>query len=216
MTHSEAEMSFYRFLTERLSYKPEHVLFNYRLPHNWAAAKEYIPDIAIINPKSKEILAVIEIKTLIERERFIAAYSAVSRAMGQRAIPFFLVFVLDAENQQFEIHQIVAGESNPIDPGAFPPPGALALGNAANSIQETKETRKDTLDEFKQACYFLSWFLFMVLILDFLGWVSWTKERLMLLTGAVVLIVIPNATKLKVLGIEFERLLKKNEQEADD
>ncbi|MCK5594869.1 hypothetical protein KAI19_01675 [bacterium] len=73
-------------------------------------------------------------------------------------------------------------------------------------VKERK--RESAFNFFKAICWILSFLLFVVLLLDIQDIVSITPERLALIGGIVALIIIPFAKRLKILGMEFERLIK--------
>ena len=68
--------------------------------------------------------------------------------------------------------------------------------------------RENTLNYFQVICWVVAFLLFIVLLLDILKIVSMTPERLALVGGIVALVIIPFAKKLRILGVEFERLSK--------
>ncbi len=85
----------------------------------------------------------------------------------------------------------------------------LASGDRAVAIEETKEVRRGSIDAFQCLCYLLAVALSVALVLDFLEVIDWTQPRILLLGAAAALIIIPHAAKLKILGVEFERYMKK-------
>jgi len=77
-------------------------------------------------------------------------------------------------------------------------------------ILETEKKRKSALDWFQVVCSLFAIALIALLILEFSGKVKLTPERLVLIGAIIGLIVVPVASKLKILGVEFERYKKED------
>lgn len=67
---------------------------------------------------------------------------------------------------------------------------------------ETK--KKKSLDGFQRACYGLALIVSGTLVSKMAGWITVTSEDLGLIGVIVALVIIPNAAKLKLLGVEYE------------
>lgn len=75
-------------------------------------------------------------------------------------------------------------------------------------IFATERKRENAFNLFKVICWILAVLLFVVLLLNIWDIVSISLERLALIGGIVALIIIPFAERLKILGVEFEKLRK--------
>jgi len=91
-------------------------------------------------------------------------------------------------------------------------PEYLTLKNSKvrKEIFETEQLQKSTLDWFQIICWILAAGILVLLILEFTEKIKLTPERLVLIGIIIGLIVVPVASKLKILGVEFERYKKED------
>lgn len=71
------------------------------------------------------------------------------------------------------------------------------------------------IDFLKYICYFCTLFLTLLLVIDSFFEII-TSERLYIMTLAIFLLIIPYATKLKFLGMSFERKKENKKPTAND
>jgi hypothetical protein len=173
------------------------------------------PDLTIIEPKSREILSIIEVKgsgldfaknKAIWKQQ-IMSYLAAS---GNLSIPTYLVLPPEeSSNYSFKIlspddkHDLIE-----IAPDDFPSYTTLSAAVISGSIKKAEKKQIEVVDRFHNYSYFLAIFLLLLVIFAILGWWKPTWEILSLIAGAIVLIVLPHLRKLKVFGLEIERLEK--------
>ena len=86
------------------------------------------------------------------------------------------------------------------------------LARRVESINGIKRKKEKTIDFFKIACWFLALILIVLFFLKQLNCIHLDKEDIALIGAAVMLLLAPSAQKLKVLGVEYERAMKKNEK----
>ena len=86
------------------------------------------------------------------------------------------------------------------------------LARRVESINGIKRKKEKTIDFFKIACWILAAVLIVLFFLKQLNYIHLDKEDIALIGVAVMLFLAPSAQKLKVLGVEYERAMKKNEK----
>lgn len=78
-------------------------------------------------------------------------------------------------------------------------------------VEEKKEEKIKAFDSFKLVCWILAALILVLFSLDLLFDFELNERQLFLLGIVVCLVLVPFASKLKVAGIEFERVVKKRE-----
>jgi len=175
-------------------------------------------DLAVVDPATTEIVAVFELKRernpkseMVGREQ-LRSYL---EALGNPAIPSFLVFDRPGQTPPFEIERIkLQGEST--DGGlaaALPNFDVLQKSRRSTAVAEKKTEKKVALDMFLVACWISAFVTGIFFIVDLLTNFHLTQHQLALLGATVALVLIPFASKLKILGVEFERLKKETEKD---
>ena len=193
------------FPEEAIVYEPR-----FREP---ATSSLYRPDFAIIDPKTKDTLAVIEVKLTSDKDRIsnrikpqIKKFNEIFRDTNVKSILVqkvrgeegFMFYALNNNSEFEEISQDVA----------FTFTGILNT-STVEKISNINRDREDTRNTFNKVCYSFIVFIFLSVasdfILSFYGITLLTAERITAFGVAVVLAIFPFAQKLKFLGIEFER-----------
>ncbi len=117
---SRIERQFYRFLLEQRGYPPDSILVQHYLPRNWGSAK-YIPDFTILDPLTRDILAIIEIKSAsaVERGDTIERCRRLSEGLATRRIHFFLIFFDESSPEGVRLSQIRVWRATRVSAGAI-------------------------------------------------------------------------------------------------
>lgn len=146
------------------------------------------------------------------------------KLLGNENIPAYLVFPGKNE-KEFEIIRINDAtlnveknkESNESkDAEVF---DSLALNyngqkmsRRAEKISKISENKKETIDSFKWICWVLAGLVALLFVIEKCGGISLDNNDLALLGGVILLILAPSAQKIKILGVEYERAIGKNEK----
>lgn len=176
----------------------------------WKVGNNLYVDLAVIDPISNNVVAIFEIKrrktveTLNLAKQQLIKYKT---AMGEQKVPAYIVFYNGNNNPPFDMYYIKPQESDEVEEIVEVPSYSI-FKNAVlqKTILETKEKRKSTLTSFQIVCWIMALFIFILLIMDLSDVIKLSAERLTMLGATVGLIIIPFASKLKILGMEFERL----------
>lgn len=172
--------------------------------------RTYRADLAVIDSKRNEIVALIETKESRDHKALRSAISQLlhfRRMLGKSHIPLFLFFPpLPGSGRRFDIAQVLPdGDTKEIYPAEFPSYDALVSGDRTGKKVARTAAVRSTVDTFQITCIGLSLGTAAVLGLDVAGVLQLTTKQLGLAGIAGALLVLPFAAKLKMLGIEFER-----------
>jgi len=175
-------------------------------------------DLAVVDPDTKEVVAVFELK--MERnprsEKFgreqLRTYL---QALGNPAVPAYLVFDNPGQTPPFEIERVRPEPCAPDEPESSSVPNFQVLQKSRQStaVAEKKTEKKTALDKFLIACWVCALITGVLLLIDIFSEFKISQQQLALFGATIALIIIPFASKLKVLGVEFERLRKGNDSE---
>lgn len=184
-------------------------------------------DIAIIEPVTNSILSIFEIKVQRENrpqkqlldmaQKQLLTYL---NLLHNPNIPAYVV--LAKENCQFEIFPFEIDESGSrvLSPATtlenITPYSVLSNKSRANAIKETSSEIKRTTDWFKIACWVFAAISIALAILDNLKYITISSTQLALFGVAIALVIMPFSKKLKVLGVEFERLIAEKKDTKSD
>jgi hypothetical protein len=184
----------------------------------WRVGEKLRVDLAVIEPTTNKPIALFELKreknpaTLNMAVRQLEAYT---RALPEnQVVPTYIVFPNNSD-PPFEIYHLRKNHSDAngeltarID--RVPDYSVLKSSKIRKEILETEKQRKSTLDGFQVVCWILAVGLVALLGCEFAGWVKLSPERLILIGALIGLIIVPVASKLKILGVEFERYRKED------
>jgi hypothetical protein len=210
---SQIEQQFFQYLSE-LGFPKSSVIYE-PVFQSVRDGGRYRPDFALLDPKSNEPLAIIEIKghsdsaTLSRATQQVQQYIA---ALRDRAVRGFVVTPAQS-GVGFDFYTPDEdGEPKPVPSLSFLQFEALSSARIAEKKEMLAEEKKETTDEFQAVCRFASAFAFAVATADFIfsrnGITLLTTERVALIGAAIALLVIPFVQKFKGLGIEIERASK--------
>lgn len=173
----------------------------------------YRPDILIVDPNTKDILAIIEVKGVYNyRLQLIKSQLAEYRKiLNAENIPAFVVLpsVSEHTNNLFDIYWLKDnGDIEKLDKKSFPNLEKLSIIKAVKKKGDLSEKRRLTARSFERLSKTVAVMLIVLGFSDFIcsfyGLQLLTPERMTLVGGAVVLLIIPYAQKFKGLGIEWE------------
>ncbi|KKL23539.1 hypothetical protein LCGC14_2424360 [marine sediment metagenome] len=206
MQRAQLEKLVHGFLIEGREYPPESLLQHQCLPRDWKSGK-YIPDIVIVEPSSKDIVGIVEVKAAGEIERGDTLDRCRRLATGLRDgdVPFFLVFAEPDNMAGSKVHQFVSEATLETTLEEFPPISSLSTIEKVQTKAHKRRDRKKTIDAFQWLSYGLAIVLFALLCLDLLRLLVWSEKHLMFIGAIVVLILAPHVSKLKMFGVEVER-----------
>lgn len=172
---------------------------------------KYQADIALIDPRRNEFIALIEIKSKREHRPLRSAVAQLleyGRDLQKPHLPLYLISPpIENSNRVFEIDQVLPnGDVNEVYPDEFPGYDALVAGDKAAS--KTRMTQKVThvADNFRTLCWILCGAVLIILALDISNIFVLNTRQLTLIAVAAGLAILPYAAKFKLLGVEFERL----------
>jgi len=177
-------------------------------------------DLAIIDPESNLPIQIFEIKskdTKQIKEFGKQQLKTYLNTLNINDIPAYLVFPASHE-PYFRIERISFDEEKNIelkDAENYTNYDFLNFSMQKQSrlskkIEETKQSKKETIDKFSLVSWLLSGFVFLILLVVKFTSLSLSPVEFSLLGVSIALVIIPFASKLKFLGFEFERF--QNEQ----
>lgn len=184
-------------------------------------------DIAIIEPVTNSILSIFEIKVQRESrpqnkllEMAQQQLLAYINLLQNPNIPAYVV--IGKSNSEFEIFPFEIDESG--RRALFPatsieniiPYSVLSNKSRSKAIKETSSEIKRTIDWFKIACWGCASISIILAILDNLKYITISSTQLALFGVAIALIIMPFSKKLKILGVEFERLIAEKKGTKSD
>jgi len=196
---------------EEHGYPPESLAVEYPVG-------KYRVDLAVIDPDSKEPIALFEIKqerTPANMKLGRGQLKSFLSSLEVKSIPTYLVFA-KVGTPPFEIERILIEEIETTKEKVISTEKVMdfrILQKSArnNLVAETKQKRKKTIDILTGLCLTIASILLVILLLDAFGIIFISPIHLIIGGAIIALVLIPFANKVKILGIEFERL-KKEEQ----
>ena len=180
------------------------------------------PDLVLVDPKTRAPLAVVEVQERLDDPADVgsAGSDLLETVEGQEGRA--RLFLAEPVGDGFGFIEIVPYPNGGLwsfsaqSSDEFPRLHSMVGGARANALAAVSKERRRTFDGFKVACWSLALVTLLVGVADAVGLFELNPTRLALLGVVIALVVIPFAGKLKVLGVEFERLQKlERESEAD-
>jgi hypothetical protein len=186
--------------------------------------RKYRPDVVIVDPDSNQPLAIFEIKKIKNDHTLDVAIQQLTNYSNAVKSPDVLLYAVfptraDEKTMGFEIIPInqkdisekdsnVTEEQKSISQKSVDPPVFTILKNSrlTQEISKIANEQESTIDYFQILCLVSAIFVFLVLIADILNYFKIDVQRLALIGVIVGLFILPYASKLKILGFEFERL----------
>lgn len=209
---SQIEQQFFQHLSE-LGFPKSSVIYEPAF-RPIGDGRRYRPDFALLDPKTNEPLAIIEIKsrndqdTLSRATQKVQQYIAALRDNGVRGF----VVTPTQSGSGFEFYTLGEDGKPKKVPSSFLQFESLSSARIAEKKEMLAEESKDTTDKFLVVCFVASAFTVAVAVADFVcsryGIILLTTERMALVGAAIALLVIPYVQKFKGLGIEIDRAAK--------
>lgn len=195
-----------------IEYLKSHGYPDNSLIFEYTIANRYQVDLAVIEPKTKEIIALFEFKKIKDERTEAIALEQLSRIykdIDDKSIQLYLVYGKDGI-PPFEIYNLKQEDKTlnlvPVRISDY-----LISKNTKYSkiLTNNKKNRVKFNNILLFICIVLSAILITLLVLDFIGFIEITINRLIIIGITVALIIIPFANKIRFLGIEWERLQEK-------
>lgn len=170
----------------------------------------YRADLAILDSKRNEVIALIEAKRSRENRTLrlaVAQLMQYRRVLDKPYVPLYLFFPpIQGSGKRFEISQVLPdGDLKEIYLAEFPSYDALVSIDKSNKKSARTVAVRNTFDTFKLTCIFLSFLAAIVFGLDVFKVIELSIKQLTLAGISGALLILPFAAKFKMLGIEFER-----------
>ena len=220
MRENEAINQFTKEL-ERIGFPKESIVQEYAVKN---AILQGRIDIAIVDRVTNKVLAIFEVKVVREEMRKSLLPSAKNQLIKYKdilcdtQIPAYIV--LATSDNCFEIYMFRTGtdvneekdDLLKITINDIIPYVSLSAGSRSNAKEAISSEIKKETDKFRVVCWSFAACSLLAAILDNFHIISISTTQLTLFGVAIALIIIPFSNKLKILGVEFERLTdeKKN------
>ena len=210
---SKVEEQFFHYLSE-LGFPKSSVIYE-PVFQAIGDGRRYRPDFALLDPKTNELLAIIEIKGLNDPNTLSRATEQVRRyitALRDKAVRGFVVTPAQS-GVGFDFYTPGEdGEPKQVPSSSFLQFESLSSARIAEKKEMLAEEKKGTTDRFFVVCFSASAFAVAVATADLVcsryGITLITTERITLVGAAIALVVIPYVQKFKGLGIEIDRAPK--------
>jgi hypothetical protein len=176
-----------------------------------ALGRRFRPDVAIVNPETRDPLAIIEVKGLVGFDVIAKTLEFVQRYASSFSAGAVRSYVaVPGHGEEFDIY------TSDIDGKPKLVPAAILLNyenlvgaHASEKKEALEEEKKQTTDSFQKVCIGASAFATALAIADFVcarsGIELLTSNRMALIGIAIALAVIPYVQKIKALGVELDR-----------
>ncbi|EJE4561557.1 hypothetical protein BWI06_RS23055 [Vibrio parahaemolyticus] len=202
MNEVELIDSLYKKLLDA-GYPKDSIKLEYSVP-NTNGKYTYI-DVAIVEPTSGGVLAIYEVKSSksgkIYREQ-IEQLASLAKLFPNAP----QCFVYAKEGHEETLGVVNPNQLRVLFLDAPPTYDSLKLNNTTRKQLIKRQESRKVLDTFVVTCYVLAALMAIILVLDILEIYSFNAQQLGLLSVIGALVIAPHAAKVKVLGLEFERL----------
>lgn len=200
-----------------IEYLKEHGYPQNSLATEYRIGEKYRADLVVIDPITSIPIMIFELKSrksqqLIERGK--EQLRMYLKELPDSTIPAYLVF--PKENPPyFEVLRINSNEYNndELETIESIDYGSQRIARLSEKAKDVEMKKKDVMDKFQWIAWVLAFLIAVLLIFKKVFAFSLDTVDLTLIGGVVGLVMIPFASKIKFIGIEFERLNKaKNEE----
>lgn len=198
MNESEFHSIFREFLIKEKGYPSISLLSEFR------AGDRNIIDILAAKEGTSSPIALFELK---KKDRFNASSASeqIQRYLDELSVEIPAYLVAFSDDGAFEIHAYKGSKKfEEISKNDFPDYENITTKKSVEDLNRIEKKKKKSLDGFQRACYGLAFLVAGTLVSKKAGWITLTSEDLALIGVIVALVIIPNAAKLKLLGIEYE------------
>ena len=214
-TYENFVRNFIRFLIEK-GYPEECIAVEYAID-----SRERI-DVAVLDLDYGTPIQIFELKSVRNsktKERGEAQLKKYLKLLGNENIPAYLVFPGEKEFDVIRVNDCPLKVNSNEGVSDCENDNSVALNyhgqkiaRRAESIKGIKKKKDETIDFFKIVCWILAFLLLVLFFLKHLDYIHLDNGDLALIGVVVALILAPSAQKIKVLGIEYERAIEKNEK----
>ena len=174
--------------------------------------RQYI-DVAIIDPDTSDVIAIIEINGSAKSE--VVENAAKQVASYSKMLPSApMAFVYAYDGIERSIGRVSEEDASFDEIPSLPKFKSLRSGGRAHQKIESKNKTNRVTDSFTVYCYVLAMLVAVILALDIASIYKFSSQQLSLLGIFIGLIVIPYAAKFKLLGMEFERFSSQPKQDS--
>lgn len=209
----ETTTQFVKYLKEH-GYPEKSIAIEFRIGPN------SIVDVAILDLEKNIPIQIFEIKSIKNDATIKQGTRQLKRyleSLGDRSVPAYLVFpsqshpYFEVQNVSQDIETIGIMDSDTISILNYHAQRNSRIAELANKVEDKK---KKEVDRFGMTCIAiavtigLSWGIARFFSFEI------TATDLSIWGGIIVLILIPYSNKIKVLGIEFERLTKEKKEKV--
>ncbi|ELO5517087.1 type I restriction enzyme HsdR N-terminal domain-containing protein [Vibrio vulnificus] len=161
-------------------------------------------DVAIIDPDTNDVIAIIEVKRKYKSDALeLAAKQVAAYSKMLPSAPLAFIYVANGNEKHIGLVSEETGKLELIP--SLPNFSALRVGDRAQQKVETKKKSNRITDSFTVICYVLAILVAIILFLDIFSIFKFSSQQLTLLGIVIGLLIIPYAAKFKLLGMEFER-----------
>lgn len=207
--NSEIEKKFFEYLIS-IGFPQSSVIYE-PIFQPIGEAKKYRPDFALVDPATKEPLAIIEIKGRNDPNALLRALKQLNTylaALNDQTIRGYVVTPVES-GDEFNFYTLgVDGGPKQTPSTAFLKLESLLAEKIAKKKALLSAEKNATTNQFIAACLCSSAFAITVAIADFIfsryGIVLLKTERLALVGVAITLVIAPYVHKIKAFGIELE------------
>ncbi|MCR9666539.1 hypothetical protein P3631_23915 [Vibrio parahaemolyticus] len=208
MNEVELIDSLYRKLLDA-GYPKDSIKLEYAVPN--ANGKYVYIDVAIVDPRSGGVLAIYEVKSSKAGKIFRAQVEQLSSlAKLFPNVPQCFVYAKEGSEETLGI--VNPNQLRVLFLDEPPSYDSLKLNNTTRTQLIKRQESRKALDTFVVTCYVLAVLVAIILVLDILGIYSFSTQQFTLLSVIGVLVITPHAAKIKILGLEFERLQSSSEK----
>ena len=199
----DLSQKFIRYLKEH-GYPEESIVCEWKV-------KNFRVDLAIIDIQTKKVMAIYEFKNYNYKNSDFA-YNHILKALGEigdYSIPAYIVFN-DVNELGFVVKKLEVDRNSEKDIVVnidYNIPNYKILQNSFDNgyvIQKTKE-KENIKDKLGIISIFLAIIVVIILVLDILGKITMTTNRIILLGISIGLFLFPSIKSMKILGIEIEK-----------
>lgn len=206
-TELEMENKFIKYLLNN-NYPKESIAVEYNIGN-------YRVDIAIIDPKKNVPVQLFELKRRKSKETIFSGKKQIQKyrsSFSDKNIPAYLVFpkdiepyfeIINIDDDDLKINQNIEEYKNE---NIILNYDAQLNARITENIDAIKEKEKKVIDVFKVESWIIGIAVLVIGVLSKIGLFTLDAKDLSLLGVVIALFLIPYAGKLKILGLEFERL----------
>lgn len=203
-----------------IGYLKEHGYPESSLAIEWPAGKFRV-DLAVVDTNTKEPIAIFELKNQKTKETEKLGKKQLANflnAMGKTNVPAYLVYSsieapFEIQRVNFEEEELENGVAT-FSAESIPTFTTLRSSKRNFKIAETREEINRISDKYYfVVCGICAFSLILVLYGNLFKKLSVSSQDLVLIGATMALILLPFASKIKFLGLEFERLTKEEKAE---